>query len=161
LPRYTTRATTAEQAPDASSGQPWAIHIVPDATTGDETMASETDGGTIGRILSVDEVSSRSGLTASDVSQVLVRRSPACLERVRELHARVREGITDADEWAEALALRKMHVSESNYDKLTDGRIPFIASMRSLTQGHGGNARMAMGHRLPQLCAHCPVSARV
>jgi hypothetical protein len=49
------RTATTEQALDAHNAQP----LLP--TMGDGTLASETDGGDVARVLSVDEVSSKSG----------------------------------------------------------------------------------------------------
>jgi hypothetical protein len=131
------RTETTERAPDAARDEPWAAAVPDYDTMGDDAVASETDGSTAGRIRSVDDVSSRSGLTASDVSGALNRRGPECLEHVRALRARVREGITDADKWAEAMALWKLRASEANYDNYSNDRIPFIASVRSLTDEHG------------------------
>jgi hypothetical protein len=133
------RNETTERAPDAARFETGAAAVPDDVTMGDDAVASETDGGTIGRIRSVDDVSGRSGLTASDVSlsRALNRRSPECLEHVRALRARIREGITDAVKWAEAMNLWKLHVSEANYDNYSDDRIPFIASVRGLTDERG------------------------
>jgi hypothetical protein len=96
--------------PDATVAA--SVAVPDDEAMGDGALAS--DGGTIGRVRSVDDVSSKSGFATSDVSRALVRRSPECLLRIEALRAGIRDGLTDPQNWAEALDLWKLHVSEVN-----------------------------------------------
>jgi hypothetical protein len=76
-----------------------------------------------------DELSS-TGCAASDVSRVLIRRSSLCLEQVRALRAKVRDGLVDIEMWNQAYQMWKDYASDIGYAGYKDSRIRILVQTR-------------------------------